>query len=131
MTATCTGWPMVLHTGTSWGYGGLASLLPDRHVAVYTSITGKDRGYRGRRFLHMYIVDLLLGVEPWLNLTSACSFLPDDPPAPLNRTRSRNNPNLTPSPSDYSGTYGNFGYGNLTVDVDNSVLTLRCITVLF
>lgn len=116
------GWPMILHTGTSWGYGGLATLIPDRSIAIYTGITGRDSGYRGRRLLHMYAVDLLLGVEPWLNLSTACSFLPDS------RTRPRKKP-ATPlrilSLSDYTGTYGNFGYGNLTVEVDNSGLILR------
>ena len=115
---------MILHTGSSWGYGALATLIPDLDLAIYTGITGRDSGYRGRRLLHMYTIDLLLGVEPWLNLTTACSFLPDS------RRRPRDTPTTAtvlpiPSPGEYVGTYGNFAYGNMTVAEDKSRLVLR------
>ena len=117
---------MAAHTGTSWGYGGLATLLPDRHLAIYTGITGPDKDYHGRRLLHMYTMDLLLGVEPWLNLTTACTFLPDR----RRRKTVKTEPSqVTISLSDYTGTFGNFGYGNVTVYDDNSRLTLKYVTV--
>lgn len=31
---------MVLHTGTSWGYGALLTLIPDLDISIYTSISG-------------------------------------------------------------------------------------------
>ena len=68
------GLPMVMHTGTSWGYGGLLTLLPDVGLGIYSSVTGPDESYLGRRAAHMYIADVLLGQVPWLNLTTACTF---------------------------------------------------------
>ena len=63
-----------LHTGTSWGYGGLAVILHDVDIAIFTGITGRDKDFTGRYTLVMYIIDKLLGYEPWINKTSACTF---------------------------------------------------------
>ena len=88
----------------------------------------------------MYIFDLLLGLEPWFNITIACSVAPqttteyssrrngdDDmfqsdipitfvkPSDPQFRTS-----NSTYDVNDYVGTYGHFGYGNVTVYVNQS-----------
>ena len=68
------GLPLVMHTGTSWGYGGLLTLLPDVGLGIFSAITGPDSKYFGRKAAHLYIADRLLGEEPWLNHTTACSF---------------------------------------------------------
>ena len=77
-------------------------------------IIGPDSGYRARRALHMYIIDLLSGIDPFLNTSNACTF-------PDTKTRRK----LTTPPEHeydsslnndiYEGQYGNFGYGNITV----------------
>ena len=59
-TPLSAGLPIITHTGTSWGYGALVTLVPDLHLAIHTSITGPDTGYKGRRNIHMYIMDLLM-----------------------------------------------------------------------
>lgn len=113
----------ILHTGTSWGYGALVTLRPDEELGIYTSITGVDDGYTGRRLIHMFIMDLLLGEEFWFNSTTACSF--PEPWGPPYRprmypgffsrlVRERNVRPKLPK-SKYAGVYGNFAYGNLTV----------------
>ncbi len=113
-----SGMPMILHTGTSWGYGALLTLVPDLGIGIYTSITGPDDGYVGRRLTHMYIMDLLMGESPWLNLTTACTF--PEPWAPVHKrkpyTFPQGDPNKVPLEFErYVGTFGNFGYGNLSI----------------
>ena len=116
---------MLLHTGTSWGYGGLVTLLPDSQIGIYSSITGSDRGYHGRRLLHIYIMDLLLGVTPWLNLTTACTF-----PRKTTTSRGQYTNDVTAFKcalplSSYEGVYGNFAYGNVSVYINRTTNDLR------
>ena len=117
----------VLHTGSSWGYGALVTLRPDDELAIHVSISGLDDGYIGRRLIHMYIMDTLLSYEPWINITTACTFPEPWGPPPRAKMypgffsdvfkRRRVTPDLPLS--EYAGRFGNFGYGNITV-VHNS-----------
>ena len=112
---------MVLHTGTSMGYGALLTLLPAEGLGLFTSITGPDTSYLGRRALHMYVLDLLLGEDPWLNHTTACSL-----PQPWLHSsgkggKSRGQSLSTQELAVYVGTYGNYGFGNVTIALNNSV----------
>jgi hypothetical protein len=107
---------MILHTGTSWGYGALLTLLPDLGVGIYTSVTGPDDSYYGRRLTHMYIMDLLLGETPWIDHKTACTF-----PEPWAPAKQRKSYGSSPAKKmnkleaeKYVGSYGNFGYGNIT-----------------
>lgn len=109
-----TGWKIVTHTGTSFGYGALLTLVPDLELGVYSSITGEDPDYVGRRILHLYILDLLMDEDPWLNATSACTF--PEPTKMRQRFKVMTLNSVTPkSLTPYIGTYGNFAYGNITV----------------
>ena len=115
---------MILHTGTSWGYGALLTLVPDLNVAIHTSITGPDAGYRARRALHMYVIDLVSDFEPFLNASRACRFpdtkqstgavtLSDSPERYRTHHHYHNN-------SVYEGQYTNLVYGNLTVQTNET-----------
>lgn len=111
---------MVMHTGTSYGYAGHIVMIPDKQIGVYSSITGLDSGYHGRRALHMYIIDLLLGETPWYNLTTACTYPPN-----TRKQREEPTPGTADLPlSDYEGAYGNYGYGNLTVTKTEDTLEM-------
>lgn len=118
----CTGYTIVTHTGTSWGYGALLTLVPDLGLGIHTSITGPDDGYRARRALHLYILDLLMGQHPWLNTTSACTF-PDGPNPRLRWTRPQisrfgwtdQDSMIKFNFTLYEGIYGNYGFGNVSV----------------
>ena len=65
---------MLQHSGSLFGYGALLTILPDKDIGVFLALNGADESYYGRRLLNLYIMDLLLGEEPWLNLTTACTF---------------------------------------------------------
>lgn len=133
------GYKMILHTGSSWGFGALLTLMPDFNIGIYTSINGGDNGYHGRRLLHMYIVDILSNNESWINKSVMCNF-------PKHAMRFEKPPSLrlhlesfTSNDDDiiddaifsfnkiisntefemdkYVGRYGNYGYGNVTVTI--------------
>ena len=111
---------MILHTGTSWGYGALLTIIPDLDIAIHTSISGPDSGYRARRVLHMYVADLISGFEPFLNTSVACTY-PDMKPS----SRAVNYQDATGvvqayNNSVYEGQYGNHAYSNLSVITNES-----------
>ena len=79
---------------------------------------GDDKGYYGRRAIHMYVIDILLGKTPWLNTTNVCDFPPED------KRRSYTNINTgvgetmdVPPLKSYVGIYGDYGYGNISVEL--------------
>lgn len=132
---------MRAHVGSTNGFLTQMNLLPDSNIGVFNSyMPGEDS--MAHRLVNLYIMDLLLGEEPWLNLTTACSFpepwvnpssmagLLDDEMYPdfsnpnyakdyilgLDKQLKRNKfDRIRPKVDDYVGMYGNFAYGNITV----------------
>jgi len=115
-----------VHTGTSFGYGGLIIILHDVDIALFTAITGPDEEYTGRYLLQMHIIDLLLGLEPWIDPSTACTF-----PEPWHPQTGYSHPRWSsgtepPAQSpefsleSYTGTFGNFGYGNITFIINTA-----------
>ena len=43
---------MLRHTGTTFGYSSLITLLPDVNIGVFTTMTGEDESYVTRTLLH-------------------------------------------------------------------------------
>ena len=83
-------------------------------------------------FMHIFfLVDIVLGKEPWLNATTACTFkFGSDKGMEENDTDARTWPSTTePTPEGYRfkdvnkfiGQYGNFAYGNLTITVNDTL----------
>lgn len=119
------GYKQILHTGTSWGYGALLTLIPEKSIGIYTGVTNPEAGYYGRRAVHMYIMDQLLGYEPFIDINNVCKL-----PAPHRRS-TRYHPKFKTAPrlkgiknTDFEGIYGNFAYGNLTIKSENNELRL-------
>ncbi|XP_050400127.2 uncharacterized protein LOC126817312 [Patella vulgata] len=108
------------HSGSTFGYRALLTLYPDENLGIFTSLTGHDDNYKYRISLHNYITDKILGREPWLNVSTICSF-----PLPwLNDTESVDKVYKFIRPSlelsAYEGEYENKLYGNLVVYVNAS-----------
>lgn len=121
------GRPIITHTGTSFGYGAKLTLMPEEGIAIYTGITGSDSGYKGRRFLHMTLMDHLLDETKFLNKSSACTF-PSETTTPSARDEANTEFNSKQLPlSSYEGTYGNFAYGELTVHVNETRQQLEVV----
>lgn len=78
---------MIQHTGSTFGYNSMITILPHSSSAIYTAISGNDNGYSFRASLHSAVLDLLLGESPWINSTNIATF-----PAPWVRSsRKRRN----------------------------------------
>lgn len=68
------GYKMIQHTGTTFGYGSIITILPHSGSAIYTALSGNDSGYGFRASLHCAILDLLLHKNPWINATTISTF---------------------------------------------------------
>ena len=71
------GYKILSHSGGLFSYITLLWTIPDLNVGVYASVNGP--GYGSYSGIHnivsfYYIVDHLLGLKPWLNQTTACTF---------------------------------------------------------
>ena len=133
-----TGYRTVLHSG-SLIYTALVTLVPDMGIGVYISFN-IPRGIE-RRLIHAYAMDIVLGETPWLNVELACNIsnglqsmadyapldmsTPDDDILPgLLTVPSVDHRDATPKRAnrpltEYVGTYGNFGYGNVTISLNS------------
>ncbi|KAJ8304984.1 hypothetical protein KUTeg_018567 [Tegillarca granosa] len=68
------GYKTLSHTGTTWGYNSALTLLPEMDLGIFTVFTGADYDYNYRTSLHNYIADIYTGEQPWLNITTLCTF---------------------------------------------------------
>eukprot|EP00058_Branchiostoma_floridae_P026674 XP_002612165.1 hypothetical protein BRAFLDRAFT_88904 [Branchiostoma floridae] len=72
------GFRRLYRDGFFTGFSSLISLFPDASGGVFTSLNGPAvpiHVYRDvHSILHYRVADMLLGLEPWLNTTTACSF---------------------------------------------------------
>lgn len=116
------------HTGATFGYRAMMSLIPGEKVGVFTALTGRDDNYMFRVPLQMHLLDLALGLQPWLNTSTLCSY-----PAPWKTPKEPTKPKpianrKLPRPAiKYEGKYFNKAYGIITVDY-NSTLTSLVMT---
>ncbi|VDI43176.1 Hypothetical predicted protein [Mytilus galloprovincialis] len=111
------GYNIITHTGSSWGYKNMITLFPDMNVGIYTAMTGDDEDFLYRYSLHQYLADMYLGVTPWLNTKSICSFPEPWLPVKPKRSKPTINKNLMPKRKldDYLGIYENPAYGKIDV----------------
>ncbi|KAL8590172.1 hypothetical protein ACOMHN_010367 [Nucella lapillus] len=111
------GYPLIGHSGSTYGYRALLTLVPSQKLGIFTALTGGDSKYRTRASLHSYLMDRVLGQAPWLNTSTLCSF-----PAPWHNDSADQTapPYNTSNPlayklSAYVGSYSNPAYGTLEV----------------
>ena len=87
-----------------------------------------------RQYVAMYVIDTLLGETPWLNVSYVCQenddpdsykdyldpdFAIDDITFKEAITFEHSAP-LSRDISDYVGSYGHFGYGNITITINRT-----------
>ena len=115
-----TGFRVVSHGGTLLSYRTQFVTLPDMDIGLYTSINGGELSGSATFYHQMntiyYTTDHLLGLDPWLNETTTCSF-----PQPwANETRPKPQKAEVPiqlsSVSEYEGSYGNQIFPDLVVN---------------
>lgn len=123
------GYRILHHTGSTFGYSSMVTLFPDLKLGIFTSMTGEDENHIFGQLLHNFLSDNLLGVKPWLNATTMCSFpstwyskssIPYFKYVKINKTFSASRPL-----SEYVGIFHNDVYGEVCVTMegnDNLVL---------
>ncbi|XP_014791359.2 uncharacterized protein LOC106884471 [Octopus bimaculoides] len=131
------GYPIIVHTGTSWGDASVLLLFPEEKLAVFVVFTGSDTKHLKRILLAQYVADLYLGFEPWINATSIKDFVVPKhkskcPKPPTRRstiglfprnfpecrktvTKPSNISSLPSNFSNYDGIYNNILWGNISV----------------
>lgn len=120
------GYDKLGHTGSTFGYRAMVNLLPGEKIGVFSVMTGRDDSYKYRVPLHFYLMDAALGVTPWLNTSTICSY-----PAPWKKPRKKSRaPRLDASVKlkravrEYEGTYYNKAYGHIHVKYNKTLTTL-------
>ncbi|XP_045156501.2 protein flp-like [Mercenaria mercenaria] len=117
---------MLRHTGTTYGYSSLITLLPDANLGVFVSMTGEDEGYITRTLIHSYLLDTFLGIEPTINVTTVCTY-----PEPWYRSSPSFSAPIvktippTRSLTDYVGSYHQTAYGELVIRMNTTVNQLQ------
>eukprot|EP00164_Ancoracysta_twista_P006526 GFYU01009100.1.p1 GENE.GFYU01009100.1~~GFYU01009100.1.p1 ORF type:complete len:603 (+),score=195.53 GFYU01009100.1:16-1824(+) len=113
------GMRMVWHNGGTLGHTTLTVLFPDYNIAVATSTATLGDAGSAQFTLILRIVDKLLGLEPWLDDESSCTFpckwLPN---APQCKPKAPEVGPESPVSTDmdlqeFEGTYFDLGYGKL------------------
>lgn len=112
------------HGGRAMGHRTQLALYPDLGLGFWTSETGgrwSNLVGLAQLLIEVFTVDLVLGAEPWLNASYACSLAPPVPPPNPASTASK--VAVHPQPPEpcmggragLEGTFGHPGYGALRV----------------
>ncbi|XP_041368109.1 D-alanyl-D-alanine-carboxypeptidase/endopeptidase AmpH-like [Gigantopelta aegis] len=110
------GYPIITHTGSTFGYRAIMILIPDKKFGVFMVATGNDDEYLFRVSLANYVIDATLGFTPWLNASTFCSF--PQPWFGRKVTKYKLPDSSTPykkNVSTYLGFFTNKAFGNMEV----------------
>ncbi|KAL3887928.1 hypothetical protein ACJMK2_000313 [Sinanodonta woodiana] len=113
------GYPLLTHTGSTMGYRAMLTLYPNQKLGIFTAMTGDDPNYIFRSNLNSYISDLYLHEEPWLNVSTICSF-PEPWFEKKNSTpKTAIDKNIQPfrANDSYVGVYSNEAYGDIKIHI--------------
>ncbi|XP_070560063.1 uncharacterized protein [Ptychodera flava] len=129
------GYEKNFHRGSFAAFGSRLAVYPEVNVGVFIGANGPYDGndHAAMQRIEAFATDLLLGEEPWLNATTACTFPePWQPSSEGNRknekqvNRIKNRKVHTTSPSDdYVGVYGHKALGNCTIWHEDGSENLR------
>lgn len=123
----------ISHGGLVSGYRSLIQLFPDKRIGLYLTVNGPNTkiAFEAMYALKAYTADLALGLEPWLNETTACTYPQPwaeadiDTSATVANTWNQNY--WGRNVADFEGVYSHLGFGNVTItfNVSNGFFTLK------
>ncbi|XP_046368648.2 penicillin-binding protein 4-like [Haliotis rufescens] len=116
--STYKGYKQFMHTGGFYSYITYLELYPDLEFGIFVSANGPGTADEGiaENIISFYISDILIGDQPWLNSTTACTF-----PLPWDKApqSGQNNSDVTNAEVEcldcYVGKYGHYLFGDLDV----------------
>ena len=102
--------------------------FPDVGVGIYASVNGP--GYKGLSIRHLtatfyYISDYLLGLDPWLNETTACTFPEPWANNTVKESKEKEQPIVVDKLTEFQGSYANPLLPTIQVSAESSDLRLR------
>ncbi|XP_067661438.1 uncharacterized protein [Haliotis asinina] len=107
----------MMHLGYLHSYISSLKLFPDLDFGIFTSANGPGtRNFDLQNVISFYISDILMGDQPWLNSSTACTY-----PSPWNEMtpRTQNNSDVTNTDVEcldcYVGKYGQHLLGDVDV----------------
>lgn len=132
-----TGYRLINHDGNSEGYYTELTLLPDVNIGTYSAMNYADRDGLERGMMHGFIADVLMGLDTWFNASQLCQ-LPLPPVFTSDHTLATqtrpgvdtfDRPQIGSQPrlplEAYVGIYGNFGYGNVSIYLEDDDTPLQ------
>ena len=119
---------MVWHSGRAWSYATMFAFYPDKDIGMFASVNGpafKILPDQHLTTLLYYISDHLLGLEPWLNETTACTF--PQPWANKTETESKEPevPITVENRTDYTGEFSNPLFHGVEVSTNSTTMFIK------
>ena len=118
------GFPIIAHSGQLISYWADLNIIPSKGIGAFVS----NNGLADPSVPLKFALDVLNGVEPWLNASTVCTYPqpwqpPPTYPAPdINMTQGEPARKLIA----YTGTYGQPVFGNITVyETANQTLKIQ------
>ncbi|XP_061164214.1 uncharacterized protein LOC133173245 isoform X1 [Saccostrea echinata] len=113
--------------GDIFGYSSIMTLFPDQNLGIFIAMTGQDKNDFFRITVSSYLADLYNKQEPWLNVSTICTF-PEPFMKKPNRERSEKTFKEIPlgrPASDFIGRYHHDIYRDIIVTEYNGSLKLQ------
>ena len=120
-----TGFKNVWHSGGLDSYRTLLWTFPDMDIGLFTSVNGPGVGtdaYMHRIATFYYLSDNLLGLEPWLNESTACSFPEPWYQLPEKNSSTPETPLQLSNLGEFEGTYGSHLFPDIQVSSNSTDL---------
>ncbi|CAH1778290.1 unnamed protein product [Owenia fusiformis] len=119
------GFKMIGHPGGIHSFQSDFRIFQREQAGVFQILNGPGsyNGGTAVRMIRMYVSDILLGLDPWLNKTTACTFPEPWAPGPpsVNPVLPVYNDTAPRPLVDYEGTYGHLAFGNVTFTLNATI----------
>ncbi|XP_059148723.1 protein flp-like [Physella acuta] len=117
------GFERISHTGSTLGYRAIISIIPRQKIGIFIAMSGSDDSFRHRIPLLMYLTDRALGLKPFLNASTICSYPEPWKPKPKPKPPVVFNANVTllHDIQQYEGLYYNKLFGYLSIHYNKTL----------
>ncbi|XP_077863737.1 uncharacterized protein LOC100372963 [Saccoglossus kowalevskii] len=117
------GYSRLSHSGWFAGFNSLLWFYPHKSTGIFTAINGPytSEADGALKRIHAYATDLLMGEEPWMNSSTACSYPLPWRPTPVKSTDTKQEFVIDTEDDekmyllDYVGSYLHPGFGHLSI----------------
>ena len=119
---------MIWHKGRSLSYATMFAFYPDKDIGMFASVNGpalKTLQLQHITTLLYYISDNQLGLEPWLNQTTACTFPEPWANKPDTASKEPGVPITVENRTDYTGEFSNPLFHGVEVSTNSTTMFIK------